>query len=56
VITSLSVRINSLIGSKATSPFQNPDVIGCVGLADLAQANTFMQNGKLASNLPELPT
>jgi len=44
------------MGSKATSPFHHPDVIGCVGLADLAQANTFMQKGKLANSLPEFPT
>lgn len=56
VITSLSFRMNSLIGSKAISPFHQPEVIGCEGLAERAQEKTLIQKGKLARSFPELPT
>jgi hypothetical protein len=55
-MTSLSLRMNSLMGSKARSPFHQPEVMGCEGEAERAQANTFTQKGRLAKSFPELPT
>jgi len=56
VITSLSLRINSLIKSKEASPFHLPEVKGWVGFAERAHSKALVTNGRLLTKYPEFPT